>query len=62
MTLVLPAENEIRHAEERRLFYVALTRARHRVFVCAPSRAPSVFASELELPEYDGLVSVAHGH
>jgi len=56
LTLVLPSNDEIRHAEERRVFYVALTRARHRVFVCTPPQAPSVFASELEEPAYKGFV------
>ena len=35
------------HAEERRLFYVALTRARHRVYVVGDRRRPSSFFAEL---------------
>jgi len=35
------------HAEERRLFYVALTRARKRVYVVADRRQPSPFFEEL---------------
>ncbi len=35
------------HAEERRLFYVALTRARHRVYVVGDRRQPSGFFEEL---------------
>jgi len=35
------------HAEERRLFYVALTRARHRVYVVGDRRQPSAFFEEL---------------
>ncbi|MBU3694557.1 MAG: hypothetical protein FGM40_06985, partial [Rhodocyclaceae bacterium] len=35
------------HAEERRLFYVALTRARHRVYVVGDRRRPSPFFAEL---------------
>lgn len=35
------------HAEERRLFYVALTRARHRVYVVGDRRQPSPFFEEL---------------
>lgn len=36
------------HAEERRLFYVALTRARHRVYVVGDHHRPSPFFLELE--------------
>ncbi len=57
LTLVVAANGEMRHAEERRLFYVALTRARHRAFVCAPLKTPSVFATELEGADYTGLVT-----
>lgn len=35
------------HAEERRLLYVALTRARHRVYVVGDRRQPSSFFEEL---------------
>ena len=35
------------HAEERRLLYVALTRARHRVYVVGDGRRPSPFFEEL---------------
>ena len=45
------------HAEERRLFYVALTRARKTVTIIADREKPSVFARELhENPAY-GLVA-----
>lgn len=53
LDLVLPEPEEFAHAEERRLFYVALTRARKAVTVLADRERPSVFASELvERPEY----------
>ena len=55
-----------RGAEERRLMYVAITRARHRVLLSgsfwahhATSRAPSVFLHELEGA---GLVSGLPSH
>lgn len=41
------------HAEERRLFYVALTRARRGVLLICPEHAPSPFVTELV---HDGLV------
>ncbi|WP_299680592.1 UvrD-helicase domain-containing protein [uncultured Roseobacter sp.] len=53
LDLVLPAPEKFDHAEERRLFYVALTRARKSVIVLADREKPSVFARELaEKPEY----------
>lgn len=48
LKLVLPKEEEYPYAEERRLFYVALTRAKEKVFVLAPKKNPSVFVTELE--------------
>lgn len=54
LDLVLPEPEKFDHAEERRLFYVALTRARHSVTVLADWEKPSVFARELiEHPEYE---------
>ena len=42
------SENEgFDYAEERRLFYVALTRAKHMVYVIAEPSAPSIFFNEL---------------
>ncbi len=53
LDLVLPKPEEYDHAEERRLFYVALTRARKSVTVLADRQRPSVFARELiENTEY----------
>jgi DNA helicase-4 len=53
LDLVLPKPEEFDHAEERRLFYVALTRARKTVTVLADRQRPSVFARELvEDPDY----------
>lgn len=46
--LVMPNPETFPHAEERRLFYVALTRARHGVYILASKYAPSAFMEELE--------------
>jgi DNA helicase-4 len=57
LDLVLPKPEEYDHAEERRLFYVALTRARKSVTVLADRQRPSVFARELvEDPTYGVVV------
>jgi ssDNA-binding Zn-finger/Zn-ribbon topoisomerase 1 len=50
---VLAKPDAFPHAEERRLFYVALTRARHGVFLLADKFAPSPFVSELEDDGYE---------
>jgi DNA helicase IV len=56
LDLVLPEPEEFEHAEERRLFYVALTRARKSVTVLADRQKPSVFARELvDKPEYAAI-------
>ena len=47
LDLVLPANERFEHAEERRLFYVALTRAKEHVYLIADRERPSVFAEEL---------------
>ncbi len=52
LDLVLAEKEPFVHAEERRLFYVALTRARHAVFLLAPEAKCSSFVEELEQPAY----------
>lgn len=47
MTLVSPPVETYPHAEERRLFYVALTRCRERLYLLADLRNPSCFVPEL---------------
>ncbi len=47
LDLVLPEPENFSHAEERRLFYVALTRARKSVTVLADRQKPSSFVREL---------------
>lgn len=44
----LPAVEDFPDAEERRLLYVALTRARHRVWLLFNKDAPSCFVDELK--------------
>lgn len=51
LDLVLPANERFEHAEERRLFYVALTRAKEHVHLIADSERPSVFVEELRANE-----------
>ena len=47
MRLVTHSDENIEFAEERRLFYVALTRTKNRVYVLAPNNNPSRFLIEL---------------
>lgn len=54
LNTVLSETEKYPHAEERRLFYVALTRARHAVHLVTGRSAPSSFVSELA--KYDGLI------
>lgn len=44
---LLPPVEEFKFAEERRVFYVALTRARQRVYLVYDPDKPSVFVTEL---------------
>lgn len=47
LDIVLGAPEAHRNAEERRLFYVAVTRAKHHVFLLAEGGPESVFVKEL---------------
>jgi DNA helicase-4 len=47
MSLVMPEKDLHQHGEERRLFYVALTRARRETHLVSPVSAPSLFTLEM---------------
>lgn len=47
LQLVMPQAESFPNVEERRLFYVALTRARHGVYLLGSSYSPSIFLTEL---------------
>lgn len=53
LELALPAREDAELAEERRLFYVALTRAKRHVFVHAQQYFESSFVQELMNGEYE---------
>lgn len=59
MKLVTYEDNSMPYAEERRLFYVAMTRTKKRVYIMTPQRKPSRFLIELiqdyNLPHSDEL-------
>ncbi|NLF42238.1 MAG: UvrD-helicase domain-containing protein [Bacteroidales bacterium] len=59
MKLVTYEDKSMPFAEERRLFYVALTRTKNRVYIMAPKNKPSRFLVELikdyNLPHPDDL-------
>ena len=55
----MPIPETYPHAEERRLFYVALTRAKHRVFLLENANNPSCFVRELrEATELEQTIEV----
>ena len=48
LKFVIKEDNSIEYAEERRLFYVAMTRTKNRVFFIAPEQNPSEFLLEIK--------------
>lgn len=48
LSFVIKGDNSIDYAEERRLFYVALTRTKNRVYCIAPIQNPSEFLLEIK--------------
>lgn len=49
---LLPSLDAFPHSEERRLLYVALTRARRKCYIIADPMAPSEFVNEILAPKY----------
>lgn len=47
MRYVIKDDSSIEYAEERRLFYVAMTRTKNRVYIVTPENRPSEFILEL---------------
>jgi len=47
LELVIPKPEHYPHAEERRLMYVAITRAKRGAFLLSNTRKPSIFSNEL---------------
>ena len=61
LALVSPEEELFENAEERRVMYVAMTRARHTLTILASKSRPSAFVTELgEDSSYD-IVKAADG-
>lgn len=56
LELVLPQKEARSDADERRLMYVALTRAKHQVMICMHRQFPSTFAMEILRDHRDGKV------
>jgi DNA helicase-4 len=50
---ILPKLDNFKHSEERRLFYVAMTRARKTLFIHTQAGMESAFIKELQDNEYD---------
>lgn len=57
LNYVVTTDNSIEYAEERRLFYVALTRTKNRVYIACAENNPSEFILEL-LRDYPNVTLV----
>lgn len=55
LNYVIMRDNSIEAAEERRLFYVAMTRTKNRVYIIAPNHNPSEFLLEIK-QDYKNVV------
>ena len=55
LSFVTKGDNSIDYAEERRLFYVAMTRTKNRVYFIAPEQNPSEFLLEIK-QDYKSVV------
>ena len=56
LDIVLPESEGFSHAEERRLFYVAMTRAKLSLTLLADQKNPSTFVRELEHSDYGAII------
>ena len=61
LAILLPKAEAFEHAEERRLFYVALTRARHHVYLVSDANKSSDFIREVFEDKYEMLVDEFNG-
>ncbi|EEW24065.1 UvrD-helicase domain-containing protein [Rhodobacter ferrooxidans] len=57
LSLVSPEEEAYQNAEERRVMYVAMTRARHTMTILASNARPSAFVTELKNDPAYGIVA-----
>lgn len=57
LSLVSPEEEAYQNAEERRVMYVAMTRARHSLTILASNARPSSFVTELRKDPAYGIVA-----
>ncbi|MCQ2554347.1 MAG: UvrD-helicase domain-containing protein [Clostridia bacterium] len=57
LNMVIHKDDDIEYAEERRLFYVAMTRTKNRVYFVAPEENPSEFLLEL-VNDYSSVVKI----
>ncbi len=48
LSIILDNDEDIPYAEERRLFYVALTRCKKRIYILVPRDNPSIFLKEIK--------------
>jgi len=56
LDLVLTRKEPIPNAEERRLFYVSMTRAKKHVYLIADAKNPSSFVREIESGDYEVIL------
>ena len=56
---LLPSLDSFKYSEERRLLYVALTRAKYKSYLIADPMAPSEFINELIAPKYKDDIKIA---
>ena len=60
INLLLAIPEDYRYAEERRLFYVALTRTKSIVYILMQEEKPSVFVGEIK-QDYERTEAKRHG-